>query len=221
MIKEIYNPIGQVFKYLSISIFFMFVGYMFGLFLPDSFIGMANIIFAILIVGLLIMAIISKKSIIPRRFSMNFVYLFTFVDGILISPVIRYYVGSLGSGVVINVLIATLVICGVLGFIASKSESDRFLKLGPVLFAALIGLLVMSILNIFIYGRLFNIIVSIIGVLLFSAYILYDVSLLKSDIEYGNIKDRDDLSIHVLNLYIDFVNIFLDLLRLVREFSDY
>ena len=151
---------------------------------------------------------------------MNFVYLFTFIDGILMSPIIRYYVGDLGSGVVINVLVATLIIFGVLAFIANRSESGRFLRLGPILFASLIGLLIMSILNIFFYGKLFNITISIIGVIIFSAYILYDVSLLKSDIEYENIRDRDDLSIHVLNLYIDFINIFIDLLRLVKEFND-
>ena len=151
---------------------------------------------------------------------MNFVYLFTFIDGILISPIIRYYVGDLGSGIVINVLVATLIIFGVLAFTANRSESGRFLRLGPILFASLIGLLIMSIFNIFFYGKLFNITISIIGVILFSAYILYDVSLLKSDIECGNIRDRDDLSIYVLNLYLDFINIFLDLLRLVKELND-
>lgn len=220
MIKSIYNPMGQVFKYLSISILFMFVGYLFGFFLPDSFIYMANMILVVLMIVLLSMAIFSKKSIIPRRFSMNFVYLFTFIDGILMSPIIRYYVGDLGSGVVINVLVATLIIFGVLAFTANRSESGRFLRLGPILFASLIGLLIMSIFNIFFYGKLFNITISIIGVILFSAYILYDVSLLKSDIECGNIRDRDDLSIYVLNLYLDFINIFLDLLRLVKELND-
>ena len=83
MIKSMYNPMGQVFKYLSISILFMFVGYLFGFFLPDSFIYMANMILVVLMIVLLSMAIFSKKSIIPRRFSMNFVYLFTFIDGIL------------------------------------------------------------------------------------------------------------------------------------------
>ena len=136
------------------------------------------------------------------------------------SPIIRYYVGDLGSGVVINVLVATLIIFGVLAFTANRSESGRFLRLGPILFASLIGLLIMSIFNIFFYGKLFNITISIIGVILFSAYILYDVSLLKSDIECGNIRDRDDLSIYVLNLYLDFINIFLDLLRLVKELND-
>lgn len=221
MFKEMHNPMSQVFKYLSISILFMFIGYIFGLlFIPESFIYMANMIMIVLIIGLVIMAILSKKSIIPRRFSMNFVYIFTFIDGILMSPIISYYVGDLGSGVVINVLIATMILFGMLSFIANRSESTKFLRLGPILFALLIALLFMSILNIFLYGKVFNIAISVLGILIFSAYILYDISILKMEIEYGNIRERDDLSIHVLNLYLDFVNILLDLLRLVKELND-
>lgn len=221
MFKEMHNPMSQVFKYLSISILFMFIGYIFGLlFIPESFIYMANMIMIVLIIGLVIMAILSKKSIIPRRFSMNFVYIFTFIDGILMSPIISYYVGDLGSGVVINVLIATMILFGMLSFIANRSESTKFLRLGPILFALLVALLFMSILNIFLYGKVFNIAISVLGILIFSAYILYDISILKMEIEYGNIRERDDLSIHVLNLYLDFINILLDLLRLVKELND-
>lgn len=221
MLKKMYNPMSQVFKYLSISIVFMFIGYLFGLiFLPPSFIYMANMITAVLMVALIIMALFSKKSIIPRRFSMNFVYLFTFIDGILMSPVISYYVGDMGAEMVINVLLATAIIFGGLAFVANRSESGRFLRWGPVLFISLIALLIISIINIFIDGTVFNIVISIIGIVIFSGYILYDVSLIKSEIEYGGINDRNDLSIHVLNLYLDFINIFIDLLRLVKELND-
>lgn len=220
MLKSMYNPMSQVFKYLSISIVFMFIGYLFGLFLPTSFIYMANTLVVILMIGLLIMALFSRKSIIPRRFSMNFVYLFTFIDGILMSPIIRYYVGSMGTDMVISILLAISAIFGGLAFVANRSESGKFLRFGPSLFIALIVLLIMSVINIFISGSMYNIIISIFGIVIFSGYILYDVSLIKAEIEYGGINDRDDLSIHVLNLYLDFINIFLDLLRLVKELND-
>lgn len=220
MLKSMYNPMSQVFKYLSISIVFMFIGYLFGLSLPDSFIYMANMFIGILMIGLLILALFSRKSIIPRKFSMNFVYLFTFIDGILMSPIIRYYVGSMGTDVVISILLATAAIFGGLAFVANRSESGKFLRLGPILLIALIVLLIMSVINIFINGSMYNIIISIFGIVIFSGYILYDVSLIKSEIDYGGINDRDDLSIHVLNLYLDFINIFLDLLRLIKELND-
>lgn len=214
------NPISKLFKCLSISILFMFIGYIVGLnFVPAGFIYLANKILVFLMTGLVIMAIFSKK-IIPRRFSMNYVYLFTFIDGILISPVIAYYVGSLGSGIVINVLIATMGIFATLSFVSMKDKEGKYLKLGPILFASLIGLFIMSLLNFVFYGKVFNILVSVFGVIVFSGYILYDVSVIKYEIENGIITDVNDLSIHVLNLYVDFINIFMDLLRIVKELND-
>ena len=65
-----------------------------------------------------------------------------------------------------------------------------------------------------------TIVISAISVLLFSFYIIYDINLIKRDIQYRQITDKDDLSIHVLNLYIDFINILLDLLRIVSKLDD-
>ena len=93
MQKEMYNPMGQIFKYLAISILFMFLGHLIGLFLPLTLIYYANMMFGVLMVVLLLMALFSRKSIIPRRFSMNFVYIFTFIEGILLSPILMYYLG--------------------------------------------------------------------------------------------------------------------------------
>ena len=75
------NPMAATFRYLAISIMFMFVGFLFGkLFIPASLVYIANIFVVVLVVGLLIFSLMSRKNVIPRSFSMNFVYLFTFVD---------------------------------------------------------------------------------------------------------------------------------------------
>lgn len=215
------NPMSEIFKCLAISIVFMFVGYFVGFnFLPPSLVYMANTILVFLIIGLLLMSIFSRKNIIPRRFSMNYVYLFTFIDGIAMSPIITYYIGELGSVTVLNVLLATAILFGILSHIASKSEDSKFLKLGPILFAGTIALLIMSLFNLFIYGTIFNLLVSFGGLALFSAYILYDISLLKYEINSGQIQDKNDLSIHVFNLYLDFINIFMDLLRIIKALTD-
>lgn len=216
--KSINNVMSEIFKYLAISIAFMFVGYFVGFnFLPQSVLYLANAILGLLIILLIIMSVLCKKNIIPKRFSMNYVYLFTFIDGVIMSPAITYYIGTLGSTTVLNVLLASAILFGILSYIASKNNSDKFLKLGPVLFVGLITLLILTILNSFISGRMFTLFISIMGVLLFSTYVLYDISLLKLDVDCGQIQDKNDLSIHVLNLYIDFVNIFMDILRIVKE----
>ena len=221
MYKSIENPMSEIFKYLAISILFMFIGFIFGqMFVPISFAYYANKIFIFLIIVLLIMSIFSRKNIIPRSFSMNFVYMFTFIDGIIIYPLLQYYLQDLGKDVFISILVATIVLFTVLAKLASRKDAGYYLGLGNILFAGLIGILIASIINIFIGGNALSIVVSIIGVVIFSGYVLYDISLIKYEIENGDIKEKNDLSIHVLNLYLDFINLLLDLLNISSILND-
>ncbi len=43
------------------------------------------------------MFLLLRKNLIPRSFSMNFVYAFTFIDGILTYPLLKYHLEDLGS----------------------------------------------------------------------------------------------------------------------------
>ncbi|WP_371025233.1 Bax inhibitor-1 family protein [Paraclostridium ghonii] len=221
MNKVIENPISDVFKYLAISILFCFLGYGFGVaFVPESIAMVANIIVIVMVVGLLILCLVSRKGIIPERFSMNWVYLFTFIDGIILYPIIQMYAYSLGKEIVISVLVVTSLIFFTLATIAKKENSYKYLKLGSTLIIGLIILIPFTILAAFIGFGMFNITITIFSIIIFSGFILYDVSLLKYKIEDGKINDSKDLSIHVLNLYLDFINIFLDILNLVYNFKE-
>lgn len=221
MSRNIDNPMSAIFKYLAISILFMFIGFLVGpMIISESMVYMANKIVAFLMIGLLIMAVFSRKSIIPRSFSMNFVYIFTFIDGILMYPLMRYYLADLGRSVFIQILLATIVLFAALSVLANKKESGHYLGLGNILFAGLIGILIASVLNIFFGGDTFSIIISVVGVIIFSGYVLYDISLIKYDIQNGGIREKNDLSIHVLNLYLDFINILLDLLNIASRLDD-
>ncbi|MCR8746968.1 hypothetical protein NWE74_17480 [Romboutsia lituseburensis] len=97
----------------------MFICFIFGqMFLPESIAYLANFIMILLLLFLVIMAICSKKNAIPTRFSMNFVYLFTFIDGITMYPILQMYIGDLGSIIVINILIGVIVLFSALSFIS-------------------------------------------------------------------------------------------------------
>lgn len=221
MDRTIKNPMSEIFKYLSISILFMFIGFILGqMFIPISFAYYAKLIFTFLMIAFLIMSLLSRKNKIPRSFSMNFVFLFTFIDGIIIYPVLQYYLEDLGKIVFTSILSAAIVLFGVLAKIASRKEAGYYLGLGNILLISLIGILIASIINIFIGGSIFSILISIVGIVIFSGYILYDISLIKYEIQSGNIIEKNDLSIHVLNLYLDFINILLDLLNIVSNLDD-
>lgn len=215
------NPFSQIFKYLSISLIFSLIGLIVGnMFIPVSVVYTLSNISSILIIVLLILALFSKKGMIPRRFSMNYVYLFTFIEGIFIYPLMNYYIYDLGIGMVISVLIATIIIFAGLSIYAKNNDTSKSLEYGRALSFILLGVIISSILNIFFKSSMTTIVISAISVLLFSFYIIYDINLIKRDIQYRQIADKDDLSIHVLNLYIDFINILLDLLRIVSKLDD-
>lgn len=215
------NPFSQLFKHLTISIVFSLIGLIIGnMFIPVSVVYMAGTIVSVLMIFMLILALCFRKGIIPRRFSMNYVYLFTFIQGILIYPTINYYLYDLGIGMVISMLIATIFIFASLTIYAKNNESSSVLNYGKVLTFALLGMIISSIVNIFLGSSILSIIVSALGVLIFSIYVIYDINLIKRDIQYSVINDKDDLSIHVLNLYIDFINLLLDLLDLASKLKD-
>lgn len=221
MRSEYKSVISQIFKYLAISLVFMIFGFFVGQrFIPQEYIYYANRIIAILGVIFVLLAIFSRKSIIPRSFSMNYVYLFTFVDGILMYPLFQYYLYDLGIGLFVSIVLGTAVLFGVLSMVSSKKGGGYYLGLGNILFAGLVGLLVLGLINIFFGGARFNFFISIISLLIFTGYILYDISLIKYSVENRFIRDKNDLSIFVLNLYLDFINILLNLLNIASYLDD-
>ncbi len=87
-------------------------------------------------------------------------------------------------------------------------------KLGGILFMGLIGLVVMSVANVFVGGDQFSYVVGAIGVVIFTGLTAYDVQRMRN----GNlvwIRTREAASvIGALRLYLDFVNLFISFLRL-------
>lgn len=215
------NPFSQIFKHLSISLIFSLIGLIVGnMFIPVSVVYTLRNISSILMLVLLVLALFSKKGMIPRRFSMNYVYMFTFIEGIFLYPIMNYYIYDLGIGMVISILIATIIIFAGLSIYAKNNDTSKSLRYNTTLSFALFGVIICSIMNIFFKSSFLSIIVSAISVLLFSLYIIYDINLIKRDIQYSHITDKNDLSIHVFNLYIDFINILLDLLNIASKVND-
>lgn len=216
---------SKLFKYLAISLAFMVIGFFVGLaFVPVELVAIANtLLLAVLVVFMivaLIMKFVKKKSRHPLRFPMWVVYLFTFIDGILTYPVLMYYLQSLGTIIFMNIILSVLIIFGILSYVASKQKSGSYVKLGRVLGIALVVLIVMSLVNIFMQVDTMSILISAAGVVIFSAYILVDVNQFKSAYEAGMIQEKNDYSIFVLNIYLDIINLLLDLLDLVNRLKD-
>ncbi|WP_027481859.1 Bax inhibitor-1/YccA family protein [Deinococcus pimensis] len=98
---------------------------------------------------------------------------------------------------------------------ATKADLSRFRS---VLFMGLIGLVLAMIVNLFVGGTVFTLIVSVVGVLLFSALTAYDTQKLKemalSGVDAGSESGEKLAVFGALTLYLDFINLFLFVLRL-------
>ena len=79
---------------------------------------------------------------------------------------------------------------------------------------ALIAVVLCTIVNMFLGNETFDLIVTIISVLIFFGFTAYDVNRLKVLHESG--LDSDIVAIHgALELYLDFINIFIHLISLL------
>lgn len=212
------NVFSELFKHLSISMIFALIGLIVGnLFISELFVSITNLTSNIFIIILLILALCSKKGVIARRFSMNYVYLFTFIEGILLYPTINYYLYDLGIGMFISIIITTIFIFLGLSMYAKNNNTSSVLNYDKSLAFVLFGIIIASIINIFLGSSILSIVISAISILLFSVYIIYDINLVKREISSFDIKDKNDLSLHVLNLYLDFINILLKLLKIASK----
>jgi len=91
-------------------------------------------------------------------------------------------------------------------------------SLGSILFMALIGLILAGLVNLWFKSAAFDFVLSGIGVIIFTLLTAYDVQKLKYMIQELN-GDRETTSkiaiVGALTLYLDFINLFLFLLRIM------
>ena len=112
-------------------------------------------------------------------------------------------------------------IFGIMAVLGYTTDVDLS-KFGPILMVGVIGLVIASVVNMFIGSSTFDYIMSFFGVAIFTALTAYDVQKLKrigAGIEEdGSAIPADDAKklaiMGALSLYLDFLNIFLFLLRI-------
>ncbi len=131
---------------------------------------------------------------------------FTFVSGLTLGPVLNRYI-SMGMGhAVTQAFLATSVSFAALTVFAFNTKRD-FSFMGKFLFITLVVVVVAGLANLFFQSTLLATVLSAVGAILFSAYILYDTQ----NIIRGG---YDSPVIAAVNLYLDILNLFVSLLNL-------
>jgi modulator of FtsH protease len=137
---------------------------------------------------------------------------FTFFMGLMLSGILRMALGFSNGGTMIALAAGgTGAIFATLAGIASSTKRD-FSGIGKFLFAGLILILVAGLANAFFQIPLFSLALSAVAILLFSAYILFDISRIVHGGETNYISAT-------LAVYLDIYNIFVNLLNLLMVFT--
>ncbi|WP_163184306.1 Bax inhibitor-1/YccA family protein [Neobacillus sedimentimangrovi] len=196
------NFMPSVLRTFALSLAFAFLGTMAGVFVPPAlFLPLAILEFVMILAAVFFRR---KKAI-----SYSFLYIFTFISGITLYPIVAYYASTAGANVVGMAFATTAVVFSGVAIYAARSKRN-FSFLGGFLLAALLALVAISIFNIFFpLSSTGMLAYSFIGVLVFSGYVLFDVSRMK---HYG--VRAEEVPLMALSLYLDFINLFVSILRI-------
>lgn len=141
--------------------------------------------------------------------------IYSAVSGLTFSTIFVTY--DLGS--IMYVFLLTAGIFAVFAFLGAVTKVDLS-KIGVYLFIGLIAIIVCGLINLFMNNSTFDLIVSCIAIAIFVGYTAYDVQQILKMQEF-NVLPEDNLAIYgALELYLDFINLFLRLLQLFGRSDD-
>lgn len=140
------------------------------------------------------------------------------LSGLTLSSIfIVYEIGSIGM-----VFLSAALMFGLLAVYGYVTKNDLS-SMGKILIFALLAIIIMSLINLFVYNSTFGVIISVISIVVFLGLTAWDMQNLKMIYNYfaSDDKELNKASIYgALDLYLDFINIFLQLLSLFGKRKD-
>jgi len=143
--------------------------------------------------------------------------LYSVLTGVSLSFILLTYT----SGSVVSCFAGAAGIFGIMAFMGYTTNIDLS-KFGPILMVGVIGLVIASVINMFIQSEQFSLFMAFIGIAIFTALTAYDVQKIKrigegieaSGEQVLQVESKKMAIVAALSLYLDFLNIFLFLLRI-------
>ena len=198
--------VRRTYSLVLVSVLVTMVGASFGLSQPQLMQAVAQHPFIAFFASLvpLLMAT-RKKADFP--FNIGLVLLFNFVMGVIISPALYFY-GRTQPGLIGQAAVLTLGAFGILTLYAFVSRRD-FSAWGSFLMVGLWVLIGTSLLNLFFQNQVANLWLASVTVLLFSGLLVFDTWRLR------NIYGPDEYVGAAVQIYLDLLNIFMAILRVM------
>ena len=198
--------ISKVMGLLASSFLFAFVGTLIGMFVLHLNYGGGYWVVAI---GGFVVLFILNFNINTRGLNLFLLFLFTLLEGISLAPLIALYLGA-GAGVILAEAFFLTAVTSLALAVYAWITKRNFNRLGGIIFMGVILLIVAMLIGIFFHSTIFSLLISILGVGIFSAYVLYYVQQAKY------LADTMPNAIGLtVSLFITLLNLFLFILRIL------
>lgn len=168
----------------------------------------------IFIVELITVVVLSARIMKMSKNGAIFGFLlYSFITGLTFSSIFVLF--KMSS--IMFVFLITAVLFLVFALIGYFTKMD-LTKLGSILFMGLLGIILASLLNLIFKSESFDLVLIILGIIIFIGYIAYDINKVK---RLEGMIDEDKLAIiGALDLYLDFLNLFIRLLQIFGKSND-
>ena len=207
-------------KLIAKSFFWMFIGllvtfitgYVVCLNEQALALTLSGFYFLLVIIQLILVFVLSRNLFKMKPLTAKILFIiYSIITGLTFASIFVVY--EISSIIMVFILAALLfLMMGLIGYY-TKIDLSKF---SSYLLFGVIGVILASIINMFWINDTFTTIICIISILVFLGLTAYDIQKIKQ----LNI-DSDNAAIYgALELYLDFINIFLDLLRLLARNRD-
>jgi len=164
-------------------------------------------------IGLVIAISAAIMKLSPAK-ALTLFFLYAALNGVTMSVIFMAYT----SGTVIMAFGTTAALFGIMSVVGYTTKTDMT-KWGPILLMGLVGIIIGTVVNIFLQSSALDLIITYAGILLFLALIVYDTKYIKTmTVKFAATGDSQMVSrigvLGALKLYLDFINLFLFILRL-------
>ena len=174
--------------------------------------GLAVILIMEIVLVIFLTARIAKMSSSVAKASF---ILYSFVNGLFFSTYfVEFEISSL-----IFVFLITAIVFAIFALIGATTKLD-LTKMGTYLLMGLIGIIICGVINIFVGSSSLDFILTVIGVILFLGYTAYDVKLIMNSDKFAMIPEENLAIYGALELYLDFINLFIRLIEFFGKRSD-
>lgn len=212
LFKSLYMQMASALTITGLVAYFLSESIDFWYFLAENSFAIWGIFIAQIVLVIWLSARLPKMSMTSA--TLLFI-LYSALMGVTMSTIFMIYtMSSIAS--VFFITAGTFLVMSLIGFFTRIDLT----RVGSLLFMALVGLIIASVVNIFLHSETLYWVVSYAGVVIFVGLTAYDTQKIKNTfIQYGEVDEMGQkLALFgAFSLYLDFINLFLHLLRIMGD----